>query len=307
MRLFTQLMGLLIAFTLVSCGAGNPLPAAPTADFTANDLSDVPNRVSPTSLPEVCNCTLRFDHISIEQGLSQSSVRVIFQDNIGFLWFGTEDGLNRYDGYTFKTFKPDPDNPNSMSDRWISAIVQDKEGYLWIGTRQGGLNRYDPKTENFSHFNHDENDPFSISDDHINTLYLDINDNLWVGTQEGLDMFNRVTHTFTRYSYSPSEPNSLTGKNVTVIYQDGRGCYLGSFQCVARELLLNDCAQKRSLCRATVKLDICNQTSKPEEKLTRRRRNQQLEVEAANRTRKIHHTLTHAPRPDSRHRKACRP
>jgi ligand-binding sensor domain-containing protein len=61
---------------------------------------------------------LRFEHISIEKDCPQSSVRVIFQDSRGFLWFGTEDGLNRYDGYTFKTFKPEPSNPNSLSD-WL--------------------------------------------------------------------------------------------------------------------------------------------------------------------------------------------
>ena len=61
-------------------------------------------------------------------------MHVILQDSRGFMWFGTEDGLNRYDGYTFKIYKPDPDEPNSLSDRWI-RLVEDKDGYLWIGTR----------------------------------------------------------------------------------------------------------------------------------------------------------------------------
>ena len=222
-RVFSHLMGLFLVFALISCGSGNTLPATPEADSAANSLPVAPSRVSPTSLPEVCNCVLRFDHISIEQGLSQSSVRVIFQDRIGFLWFGTEDGLNRYDGYTFKTYKPDPDTPNSLSDRFITTILEDNDGYLWIGTRQGGLNRYDPRNEQFTLFRHDKEDPSSISDDHVNVLYLDNNDNLWIGTEQGLDLFDREAGTFTRYTYDPFTPDSLTGKSVTAIHQDNRG------------------------------------------------------------------------------------
>lgn len=222
-RFIPHLMGLLLTVALVSCGGGTTLPATPEADSTANSLPVVPDRTSSTSLPEVCNCVLRFDHVSIEQGLSQSSVRVIFQDSLGFMWFGTEDGLNRYDGYIFKTFKPDPDSPNSLSDRWISAIVEDGEGYLWIGTRQGGLNRYDPRSEQFTVFRHDPENRSSLSDDHVNVLYLDNSGNLWVGTDQGLDLYNRQSRSFTRYAYDPFVPDSLTGKSVTAIHQDRRG------------------------------------------------------------------------------------
>src|SRR5687767_9272831 len=147
--------GLFLALIVASCGGGITPPVMPEAAIAA-PTSPVPStdRVSSESLPQICNCVMRFDHISIEQGLSQSSVRVIFQDSRGFLWFGTEDGLNRYDGYTFKTYKPDPDAPQSLSDRWISSIVEDKAGILWIATRLGGLNYYDPRTEQFKHFLH---------------------------------------------------------------------------------------------------------------------------------------------------------
>jgi ligand-binding sensor domain-containing protein/signal transduction histidine kinase len=222
-RIFPRLMGLLLACVLVSCSAGTALPATPETDSAAGSPPVVPNRVSSASLPKVCNCVLRFDHISIEQGLSQNSVRVIFQDSIGFLWFGTEDGLNRYDGYNFKTFKPDPDAINSLSDRFITSITEDRDGYLWIGTRQGGLNRYDPRSEQFVIYRHDKENPSSISDDHINVLYLDNNDNLWIGTEQGLDVYNRNSGVFTRYSYNPFVPDGLTGKSVTAIMQDSRG------------------------------------------------------------------------------------
>src|SRR5215211_5823950 len=159
-----RLWGLLFIIILASC-AGLGTPSA-TLEPTAAPTSRPPalSRVAPASLPEICDCVLRFDHISIEQGLSQSSVRVILQDSRGFIWFGTEDGLNRYDGYNFKTFKPDPDVSSSLSDRWITSIVEDQDGYLWIGTRQGGLNRYDSRTEEFDHYLHDDHLPSSLGD-----------------------------------------------------------------------------------------------------------------------------------------------
>ncbi len=222
---FFRALGLLLALILPACGSGNPLPAAPEADSAANSLPVVPNRVSPNSLPEICSCVPRFDHLGIEDGLSQSAVHVIFQDSAGFLWFGTEDGLNRYDGYTFKTFKPEPDVRDSLSDRWITAIVEDRDGYLWIGTRQGGLNRYDPRTERFTVFRHDKENPASLGDNHVNVLYVDKDNTLWVGTEQGLDVFDRKSESFKRYTYNPFTPDGLTGKSVTAILQDSRGRY----------------------------------------------------------------------------------
>ena len=224
-RIFSTFFGLLLAFTSASCGSGTLPSFLATPEPSAAPVSPAltQERVSPSSLPQICDCILRFDHISIEQGLSQSSVHVIFQDSHGFLWFGTQDGLNRYDGYTFKTYKPDPDSPTSLSDRWINSIVEDQEGYLWIATRLGGLNRYDPRTEQFIHFRHDDTDPLSISSDRINVLYIDKKGNLWLGTSNGLDLFDRVNNTVTHYNYDPSRPGGITGKTITAIYEDSRG------------------------------------------------------------------------------------
>ncbi len=230
-RRLSLIFGLLLALISASCAGGLTPPATPEPFDHAQDRAvsastsrpPAPSRVSPASLPQICKCVLRFDHINIEQGLSQSSVRVILQDRLGFLWFGTEDGLNRYDGYTFKSYKPDPDIANSLSDRWITAIVEDQAGYLWIATRLGGLNRYDPRTEEFVHYLHDDANPASLGDNHVNTLYLDKNDNLWVGTTHGLDLFERATGRFKHYVYSPFRPEGISGKYITAIYQDSRG------------------------------------------------------------------------------------
>src|SRR5512138_5506 len=138
---YSHLLGLLLLITLASCSGLGTAPATLEATAAPTSRPPAPSHVSPASLPQVCNCVLRFDRINIEQGLSQSSVHVAFQDSRGFMWFGTQDGLNRYDGYTFKTFKPDPDVATSLSDRWITSIIEDQDGYLWVATRQGGLNR----------------------------------------------------------------------------------------------------------------------------------------------------------------------
>ncbi len=124
-RKFSLFLGLFLTLVLASCG-GRVMPkSSDSAQAKAADApishSSVPSRVSRNALPPICNCVLRFDRIGIEQGLSQSSVNVIFQDSRGFLWYGTQDGLNRYDGYTFKVYKPDPDASYSLSDRWITA------------------------------------------------------------------------------------------------------------------------------------------------------------------------------------------
>jgi hypothetical protein len=161
--------------------------------------------------------TFSFEHLSLEDGLSQSSVRVILQDRRGFLWFGTEDGLNRYDGYTFKVFKPDPEDPYSLSDRWINTLYEDRAGNLWVGTRLGGLNRYDSQTGRFSHFtdepseiavspsNAASSDPASLSSNKVNAIYEDAHGILWVGTDSGLDWLDPIGGVVTHIRSNPED------------------------------------------------------------------------------------------------------
>ena len=135
----------------------------------------------------------RFERISSAQGLSQSTVYSILQDRKGFLWFGTQDGLNRYDGYSFKIFNHQSDNPNSLSHNDIRALFEDQSGNIWIGTLGGGLDRYDPRLEQFTHFKHDTTRPLSLSDNKINTICADQEGCVWIGTGKGLDSFDPVS------------------------------------------------------------------------------------------------------------------
>ena len=86
------------------------------------------------------------------KGSRKALFSAILQDRQGFLWFGTEDGLNRYDGYSFTVFKPIRDNPNSLTHNQITALLEDRDGLLWIGTSGGGLDRFDPKQNRFDHY-----------------------------------------------------------------------------------------------------------------------------------------------------------
>jgi signal transduction histidine kinase/ligand-binding sensor domain-containing protein len=173
-------------------------------------------------LPPRPNAVVQFQQLSLEDGLSQSVVNVILQDRRGFLWFGTQDGLNRYDGYNFKVYKPNPEDPNSLSDGWIESLYEDSDGYIWVGTYQGGLNMYDPNTDTFTQFRHIPEEPSSIGEGMISAILQDRSGVLWVASMDGLNQFNPKSRSFTHYLNNPDDPDSLSNNNVHVIYQDSK-------------------------------------------------------------------------------------
>lgn len=167
---------------------------------------------------------IHFRHLSVEQGLSQSTVYAIVQDNKGFMWFATQDGLNRYDGYEFKLFRHDPQDPASLSHNYIWSIHQDLKGELWIGTRGGGLNHFNPQTQIFIHFKHKESDPYSLSNDDVRAIHEDSKGNLWVATYGGgLNRFNRQTRRFERFKHHDADPGSLSDNKVMTLMEDSKG------------------------------------------------------------------------------------
>lgn len=163
--------------------------------------------------------SIRFEQITTQDGLSQSTVNDILQDSKGFLWFATEDGLNRYDGYEFKVYRNDPYDPFSISSNQISSILEDNEGAIWVGTKGGGLNKFDRAQDRFLRFTHNNEDVKSLSNNYITTLFQDPIGIILVGTQSGLNILNPKTNDISIYK-EVDDNVSLGTANITSVFLD---------------------------------------------------------------------------------------
>lgn len=162
---------------------------------------------------------LQFSHLTVEKGLSQSGVISIVQDRMGFMWFGTRDGLNKYDTQKIEIFKHKANDTSSLSSSLnIYALLSDRKGRLWVGTMRG-LNLYQPETNNFKRFIHHPKNPRSISNDVIRCLFEDRQGQLWIGTDSGLNILNSKGE-FSRIFKKQHQHNSLPDNSIKVIFQD---------------------------------------------------------------------------------------
>ncbi|AXY76285.1 histidine kinase [Paraflavitalea soli] len=145
--------------------------------------------------------SLYFDRLTMQNGLSHNKVNCIIRDRRGFMWFGTNDGLNRYDGHNFDVFQYKPGDSTTISGNIIHDILEDEQGVLWIATADGGLSRYDhkqPPRRQFKQYRHLPGDSHSIPVNILNKLLLDTQGYLWIGTSGvGLLRFDRVMEKFT--------------------------------------------------------------------------------------------------------------
>ncbi|HYK47576.1 MAG TPA: two-component regulator propeller domain-containing protein, partial [Parafilimonas sp.] len=158
------------------------------------------------------NKSLRFEHIGIEEGLSHNRVLAIFQDSKGYMWFGTEDGLNKYDGYSFTKYQFDPFDSSSLSSNGIYTIWEDKYGSIWVGTFEG-MCRFDRSTEKFTRFKPSPGAKFS--DPNITSFNEDSDGMIWAGSFGGLCRFDRQNGIFL--------PDDFEIKGVFCIYKDKAG------------------------------------------------------------------------------------
>lgn len=168
---------------------------------------------------------LKFKHLSIDEGLSTVSVRTIFQDSQDFIWIGTQDGLNRYDGYHIKTYKTDQYNPASISSNYINCLYEDKNDHLYIGTDDGGLSILDKHTEKFTNYRHNQSTS-SISNNSVRDI-IKIDDNeLLLVTENELNLFNIITK---KFDVVPCL-DSLTPTNLKTVYKDSENnVYISSY------------------------------------------------------------------------------
>lgn len=142
---------------------------------------------------------LTFKRYSKERGLSSANVTCFAQTPDGFLWVGTHDGLNQFDGYSFKVYRNDPEDSLSISDNNITTLFVDQKGNLWIGTENGGLSRYNSQDDTFINYRHKLYDARTISSDYVTSITEDADHQLWVGTVMGLNRFDDQTQHFSRY------------------------------------------------------------------------------------------------------------
>jgi ligand-binding sensor domain-containing protein len=167
---------------------------------------------------------LQFEHLSTRDGLSERNINCIFQDSRGFIWIGTRDGLNRYDGYRFVVYRNNPYDQTSISNNYISHLAEDRSGNIWIATVGGGLNKFNPKSDRFTHYRHQDNNAGSLASDFINKIALDDNGSIWIATQsDGLDNFDPVAGHAVHYRNKSADAQSISGNNIFTVYKDSRG------------------------------------------------------------------------------------
>ena len=161
--------------------------------------------------------SLRFGRISVDKGLSQSTVFCSYQDSQGFLWFGTDDGLNKYDGYNFEVYKFDPTDTKTLSNNSVHVIFEDSKKNLFVGTDLG-LNLYNPQNGSFRRFQNIPGDPASISSNIISSIAEDKDGVVWIGTSKGLNALNTEN-----FSFSVNHSNKA---NVSTLSSDVISCLL---------------------------------------------------------------------------------
>ncbi|MCK5057615.1 MAG: hypothetical protein KAT34_13220, partial [Candidatus Aminicenantes bacterium] len=168
---------------------------------------------------------IKFKSLTEKDGLSQEAVYSIFQDSHGFMWFGTQDGLNRYDGYKIKVYTTDPTDPSSLSSSHILSICEDNNRNIWVGTEGGGLNKLNRATGKFTRYTNDPLNPRSITHNTVNSvIYSKKSNNLWIGTGGGgLNKFDVNTNSFTSYTHDPENPHSIPDNRINIVYEDKAG------------------------------------------------------------------------------------
>ena len=167
---------------------------------------------------------LHFKHLNVEDGLSQSTVRAIFQDKMGFMWFGTDIGINKFDGSEFTVYKYNAADSTGIPSNFIIEILEDSHGIFWIGTGYGGLCRFDREQEVFYTYGYDRNNKESLSNNSIRALFEDSRNNLWIGTAGGgLNMYNRSTDSFTRFRHDSLSTTDIGSNYISAIAEDKKG------------------------------------------------------------------------------------
>lgn len=163
---------------------------------------------------------IKFERIGPEQGLPQSSVNVIVQDSVGFLWLGTPDGLYKYDGYTFTALRHKATDSNTLSDNNILTLFMGSKNVMWIGTAGGGLNSYHLDENRITRYPVGIDNPKGISNITVRGIAEDKDGKIWVSTNRGINRLDPKTGDVKKYFHDPNNPHSLPTNDYRPIYYD---------------------------------------------------------------------------------------
>ncbi len=167
---------------------------------------------------------MRFTHYDRDDGLSQSAVNQIVQDSTGFMWFATESGLNRFDGYSFNVFRHIRGDVESLPNDFITDMGMDAAGDLWLATDGGGLVLHRRNQQSFSTFRHDPDSADSIPDNHLRRVLVDPAGAVWAGSmRHGLSRLDTNTGTIRNYRHDPNKPESLSDDRIYALWRDADG------------------------------------------------------------------------------------
>jgi ligand-binding sensor domain-containing protein/signal transduction histidine kinase len=172
---------------------------------------------------------VRFKHITINDGLSLSSVYHIYQDSKGFMWFGTEDGLNKYDGQSITVYGATTDQHYIMANKWIELVYEDKSGMIWLGSR-GGLTIYNPRRGVFAPLKHDPESASSLSNDTVSAIIADLRNDVWVGTFRGLNRVDRFTGEAERIIPDEDDLGGLTSRISGLVLDRSGTLWIGTYR-----------------------------------------------------------------------------
>ncbi|NOQ25055.1 MAG: response regulator [Bacteroidales bacterium] len=161
---------------------------------------------------------IKFSNLSINDGLCQSYVYSILQDSEGFMWFGTNEGLNKYDGNEFVHYKFELADSNSLSGNFVTSLFETSDNNIWIATQDGGINIFNKQSEKFEHINSSGYN--RLKNNSINTIFEDSKNNIWIGTTRGLGKFETHSNTFIYEINILPVKHSLDTVSITAFHED---------------------------------------------------------------------------------------
>lgn len=169
--------------------------------------------------------TIKFSLVEGVGEISLGKITGITQDPKGYMWFTDQDKscITRYDGYTMRSYRYDPANPNGLGGSYPETIFADPKGFIWIGFYGQGLDRFDPRTEQFAHYRYNPGDANSLSSDTVSVVIMDTHGKLWIGTNGGIDVLDPEKKTMEHFRHDPSRLSSLDYNIVRSICIDRQG------------------------------------------------------------------------------------